>query len=175
MAAFGAAVITPQPAAAVEQQLVRRNISSFRTRTWNPHFPSLENGAILVDTASRTVHFWSQDQRTYRLYPCSVPLTEDLTRRGRTSIVQKVVGPDWRPTPSMRRRNPQLPSYVPPGPDNPLGSHALYLSWEYYRIHGTHDPEKIGRRSSSGCFGLYNEDIEELFGLARMRTQVRVI
>ena len=48
-------------------------------------------------------------------------------------------------------------------PTNPLGTRALYLSWQYYRIHGTHDTRKIGRRSSNGCIGLYNEHIEEVF------------
>jgi lipoprotein-anchoring transpeptidase ErfK/SrfK len=156
-------------------QVVRRNISSFRSLRWQPYFDSLRGGAILVDTTSRALHYWTEDGGTYKLYPTSVPLTEDLTRRGRTRVVQKVEGPDWRPTPSMLKRNPEWPLYVPPGPDNPLGTHALYLSWTYYRIHGTHDTRKIGRRSSNGCIGLYNEHIAELFGLARVGTQVLLI
>ena len=156
-------------------ETTRRNISSFRALHWQPYFSNLNNGAVLVDTRSRALHFWSEDQSVYKLYPTSVPMTEELTRRGRTSIVRKVVGPEWRPTPSMLERNPDWPSYVGPGPDNPLGTHALYLSWTYYRIHGTHDTRKIGRRSSNGCIGLYNEKIEELFALAPVGTQVRLI
>ena len=89
--------------------------------------------------------------------------------------MHKKEGPDWRPTQAMLERNPEWPAYVPPGPDNPMGSHALYLSWRFYRIHGTHDPEKIGRRSSSGCIGLYNEHIAELFELTKIGTQVLLI
>ena len=126
-------------------QSVRRNISSFRTLDWQPYFDNLKNGAILVDIDSRAVHFWNQDQSVYKLYPSSVPLTDDLTR------------------------------FIGPGPDNPLGTHALYLSWTYYRIHGTHDTRKIGRRSSNGCIGLYNEHIQELFGMANVGTQVLLI
>lgn len=155
--------------------MTRRNISSFRSLQWQPYFASLKNGAILVDITSRALHFWSEDETIYRLYPTSVPLTEDLTRRGRTEIVRKVVGPEWRPTPEMKKRNPEWPDYVPPGPDNPLGTHALYLSWQYYRIHGTHDTRKIGRRSSNGCIGLYNEHIAELYELTRVGTQVLLI
>ena len=162
-------------APAVRAQEVTRNMSSFRAVDWRPHFSSLRNGAVLVDTTSRALHFWSEDKRTYRLYPTSVPMTEDLTRRGRTSIVRKVVGPSWSPTPSMKKRNPEWPDYVPPGPDNPLGTHALYLGWTYYRIHGTHDTRKIWRRSSNGCIGLYNENIAELFALTRPGTQVLLI
>ncbi|WP_226551742.1 L,D-transpeptidase [Celeribacter naphthalenivorans] len=155
--------------------MVRRNISSFRSLDWRPYFSSLTNGAILVDTTSRALHYWSADQSIYKLYPTSVPLTEDLTRRGRTSIIRKVEGPSWSPTPAMKVRNPEWPDFVGPGPNNPLGTHALYLSWQYYRIHGTHDTRKIGRRSSNGCIGLYNEHIAELFDLANVGTQVLLI
>ncbi|MEM8774134.1 MAG: L,D-transpeptidase [Pseudomonadota bacterium] len=154
---------------------VQRNISSFRSQDWQPYFSNLNNGAILVDISSRALHFWGPDGETYNLYPTSVPMSEELTRRGRTKVVRKVVGPDWRPTPSMLKRNPDWPPYVPPGPDNPLGTHALYLSWTYYRIHGTHDTRKIGRRSSNGCIGLYNEHIEQLFANTNVGTQVLLI
>ncbi|EPX82466.1 L,D-transpeptidase [Salipiger mucosus] len=153
---------------------VRRNISAFRARDWQPYFNNLNNGAILVDIDSRALNYWQEDG-SYHLYPCSVPLTEDLTRRGRTRVVLKDPEPDWRPTPSMKQRNPEWPDYVPPGPDNPLGTRAMHLSWTYYRIHGTHDTRKIGRRSSNGCIGLYNQHIEELYGMAQVGTQVLLI
>ena len=155
---------------------VRNNVSSFRMLNWNDYFTDTRKGAILVDITSRALHFWSEDQSIYRLYPTSVPLSQDLTRLGRTEVVQKVVAPSWRPTPSMKERNPEWPDVVEGGaPDNPLGTHALYLSWTYYRIHGTHDTRKIGRKSSNGCVGLYNEHIQELFGLASVGTQVLLI
>lgn len=158
------------------QSTVRNNFSSFRMLDWRDYFASTRNGAILVDITSRALHYWSEDQSIYKLYPTSVPLSDDLTRKGSTEIVQKVVAPQWRPTPSMRERNPDWPEVVLGGaPDNPLGTHALYLGWTYYRIHGTHDTRKIGRRSSNGCVGLYNEHIQELFDLAKVGTQVLLI
>ena len=156
-------------------QTTRRNISSFRTLEWQPYFDNLTNGAVLVDITSRALHFWGEDGQTYRLYPTSVPATSDLTRRGRTSIVQKVDGPSWRPTPAMKQRNPEWPDFIGPGPENPLGTHALYLSWTYYRIHGTQDTRKIGRASSNGCIGLYNEHIAQLYALTKVGTQVLLI
>jgi len=154
---------------------VKRNVSSFRALSWQPYFSNTHNGAILVDTKSRALHFWSEDLTVYKIYPTSVPESPELTRLGRTSVVQKQVGPDWRPTASMLKRNPDWPKYIPPGPDNPLGTHALYLSWQYYRIHGTQDTRKIGRKSSSGCIGLYNQHIEKLFGMTKVGTQVLLI
>ncbi|MXU65694.1 L,D-transpeptidase [Oceanomicrobium pacificus] len=154
---------------------VDRKISGLQTQNWQNHFSSLDNGAILCDTRARALHYWSADGSIYKIYPTSVPLTDSLTRRGRTRIVQKREGPDWRPTPNMLKRDPTLPAYVGPGPENPLGTHALYLSWEYYRIHGTNDVRKIGRQSSNGCIGLFNDQIAELFGMAQVGTQVLMI
>ncbi|MCA8881490.1 MAG: L,D-transpeptidase family protein [Rhodobacteraceae bacterium] len=157
------------------EEQVKRNIAGFRAHHWQPYFDNLTNGAILVDTKARTLHFWSEDETIFRIYPTSVPASEEMTRRGRTSVTQKVVGPSWAPTPSMKERNPDWPDFIGPGPDNPLGTHALYLTWKYYRIHGTHDTRKIGRPSSNGCIGLYNEDIQELFSYAKVGTQVLLI
>jgi lipoprotein-anchoring transpeptidase ErfK/SrfK len=183
--AVGVAGLAAMPAFALENSTefqapasssVRNNVSSFRMLQWQDYFDNTRNGAILVDLTSRALHFWSEDQSIYRLYPSSVPLSEDLTRRGRTEVVQKVVNPSWRPTPAMRLRNPEWPEVVEGGAkDNPLGTRALYLSWTYYRIHGTHDTRKIGRRSSNGCVGLYNEHIEELYEMAKIGTQVLLI
>lgn len=153
---------------------VRRNVSSFRMLEWQPYFDNLNNGAILVDITSRALHYWTPAGQ-YTLYPTSVPLTEDLTRRGRTQVTLKDPSPSWRPTPAMKLRDPDWPDFIPAGPENPLGTRALHLSWTYYRIHGTHDTRKIGRRSSNGCIGLFNEHIEELYDMARVGTQVLLI
>ena len=102
-------------------------------------------------------------------------MNKELTKKGKTQIIKKVIGPSWRPTQEMRKRDPSLPEYMPPGPENPLGSHALYLSWPSYRIHGTSDTRKIGRQSSSGCIGLYNDQIKQLFDWVKIGTQVKLI
>lgn len=154
----------------------RQNISAFRLHRWQDHFDTLRNGAILSDTKGMVVQYWSEDESVFRIYPTSVPVSEDLTRLGYTEVVDKKENPPWRPTPAMRERNPEWPELVPGGdPMNPLGIRALYLSWQYYRIHGTHDTRKIGRRSSNGCIGLYNEHIIELYELAKLGTQVKLI
>ena len=155
--------------------VTRRNASSFKIQRWQDHFETLGKVTVVCDTGSRALHYWSADGSDYRLYPTSVPMTEELTRRGYTEVVRKTVGPSWTPTANMRERDPTLPAFMPPGPDNPLGTHALYLSWPAYLIHGTHDTRKIGRRSSSGCIGLYNEMIAELYDLVPIGAQVRLI
>jgi hypothetical protein len=119
----------------------RRNISSFAVHDWRDHFDALGLGAILSDTNRRTLQHWTADGEM-RIYPTSVPATDELTRRGYTEVVEKRENPGWAPTPTMRERNPEWPAYVPGGdPTNPLGTRALYLSWQYYRIHGTQDAQ----------------------------------
>jgi len=153
----------------------RRNISAFSTQNWQDHFDTLGKGCLLADITSRSVHYWGPDGTTYRLYPSSVPMSEELTKRGHTEVVRKKVGPSWTPTASMRERDPTLPVRMDPGPGNPLGTRAMYLDWPAYLVHGTHDTRKIGRQSSSGCIGLYNQHVEELFDLVQVGTQVRLL
>jgi L,D-transpeptidase ErfK/SrfK len=153
----------------------RRNVQSFRSARWQDHFDHLRNGAILCDTDSRVLHYWSEDGATYLHYPTSVPMAEEFTRRGRTEIVLMRRDPVWIPTANMRDRDPSLPTRVEAGPDNPMGTRAMNLTWQYYRIHGIDNPAKIGRKASNGCIGLYNENVEELFELARVGTQVVVV
>ncbi len=154
---------------------VRRNISSFSQQNWQDHFGSLGVGCLLADITSRAVHFWGPDG-TYRLYPSSVPMSEELTKRGYSEIVRKRENPSWTPTASMRERDPSLPVRIDGGvPGNPLGTRAMYLTWPAYLVHGTHDTRKIGRQSSSGCIGLYNQHVEELYQLVRIGTKVRLI
>ena len=156
------------------QEGVRHNASGFIQQDWRDHFDDLGVATIVADTGSRALHYWNADGSDYRVFPTSVPMSDELTRRGFTRIVRKKVGPDWTPTASMVERNPDL-RYMPPGPGNPLGTHAMYLDWPAYLIHGTHDTRKIGRRSSDGCIGLYNGAIAELFAITPVGTQVRVI
>nr|WP_244519350.1 L,D-transpeptidase [Paracoccus alcaliphilus] len=178
-ALYGASAAGQAPDMSVDQinpaQDARRNISSFRGLDWRDFYPTPGKGVILADVTSRTLHFWSGDENTYLVFPSSIPVSEELTKRGKTEVVRKAERPSWTPTPSMRERDPTLPQRVEGGAaDNPLGVYALYLSWPAYLIHGTHNTRKIGRKSSSGCYGLYNEHIARLYPLVEVGTQVTI-
>ena len=92
-----------------------RRISSLRTREWQDYFSDLSQDAILADTSDRVLHYWGSDG-FYRIYPTSVPLTEEMTRRGRTTVTLKRPDPDWRPTAAMLVRHPGLPRLRRAGP-----------------------------------------------------------
>ena len=176
--AGGAALIVPARARAEVRQestVVRRNISSFSSQDWRDHFDDLGVGCIVCDTASRALHYWNADGSDYRVYPTSVPKTDELTKRGYTKIVRKKEAPSWTPTASQMERFPDWRPVKGGAPDNPLGTHAMYFDWPAYLIHGTHDTRKIGRPSSDGCIGLYNEKIAELYEITPIGTQVRLI
>ena len=83
-----------------------RRISGLRTREWQDHFSSISQDAILVDTRDRVLHYWGEDG-FYRIYPTSVPLTDQLTRRGRTEVTLKRPDPEWRPTDAMLGPQPR--------------------------------------------------------------------
>lgn len=167
----------PADEAPIEDEVtVRRNISSFQQQDWRDHFDELGVGCILADISSRALHYWGGDGETYRLFPSSVPMSEELTRRGYSEIVRKRENPSWTPTASMRERDPSLPTRIEGGvPGNPLGTRAMYLTWPAYLVHGTHDTRKIGLQSSSGCIGLYNEHVEELYDLVQVGTKIRLL
>ncbi len=94
---------------------------------------------------------------------------------GRFSIVEKTVNPSWYVPESILKEKPDLPKVVPPGPDNPLGSHALRLSSGSILIHGTNKPWGVGRRVSHGCIRLYPEDIPRLFKSVSKGTRVTIV
>jgi L,D-transpeptidase ErfK/SrfK len=75
----------------------------------------------------------------------------------------------------MRAAMPDLPAFIAPGSDNPLGSRALDLGWPGYVIHGTNRPYGIGRRVSQGCVRLYETDIALLFDTVATGTPVRFV
>lgn len=165
----------PAPAAFPGSVPSGRNQSSFSARHWSDFYPSLGKGVILADVTSRALFYWSADESVRFVFPCAIPMTDELTKRGKTEVVRKMANPPWTPTPSMREKDPDLPQRVEGGaPDNPLGPFGIYLSWPAYLIHGTHDTRKIGRKSSAGCYGLYNEHVTQLFEVVEVGTQVTV-
>ncbi|MBV9521113.1 MAG: L,D-transpeptidase [Hyphomicrobiales bacterium] len=94
---------------------------------------------------------------------------------GLKTITRKAEWPGWTPPPEMLKRRPDLPTHMEGGIGNPLGARALYLGSSLYRIHGTNEPETIGKAVSSGCIRMLNEDVVDLYGRVRLGTRVLVI
>lgn len=135
--------------------------------------PDAPRRGIVVNLSEMRLYHYSKDG--VRSFPIGVGREGFSTPVGSTSVTRKMAGPVWRPTDRMRREDPTLPAQKGPGPDNPLGTHALYLGWPQYLLHGTNKPWGIGRRVSSGCVRMYNQDAQSLFESVPVGTPVTVI
>lgn len=137
--------------------------------------PGVARKGLVINLPEMRVYAYVNGDDAPYTYPLGIGREGLDTPIGKTSIVRKKDGPTWRPTARMRKEDPELPASVPPGPDNPLGTHALYLGWPTYAIHGTNRPYGIGRRVSSGCIRMYPEHIKLFFEQIPVGVKVNVI
>lgn len=137
--------------------------------------PDAPRKGIVINLPEMRVYLFKEDGSPPITHPIGVGREGLATPQGTTTVVRKKIGPTWRPTARMRAEKPELPEAVTPGPDNPLGTHALYLGWPEYAMHGTNRPFGIGRRVSSGCIRLYPEDIVTFYDKVEIGTLVRVV
>ncbi|HZR03971.1 MAG TPA: L,D-transpeptidase family protein [Burkholderiales bacterium] len=145
--------------------------------------PAGERSGLVINLAQMRLFYFPPPQRGEKpvviTHPIGVGVEYGSTPLGSTTIVDRAVDPTWVPPESVRSRwaaeGIDLPTSVPPGPGNPLGTHALYLGFAGYLIHGTDRPWGIGMRVSSGCIRMYPEDIAALFALVPVGTPVRIV
>ncbi len=166
-----------QRSTGVDPRYTRRAIS----------YPSAElPGTIVVDPQNHFLYSIEGSGRAIR-YGIGVG-RQGFSWSGVATVHNKQEWPDWYPPREMIERKPELMSQistlqsglgVPGGPDNPLGARALYL-WQgskdtLYRIHGTNEPDTIGRSVSSGCIRLLNQDVIDLYARTPLGAKVVVL
>jgi len=133
-------------------------------------------GIIINLSEMRLYYFFTQNERSLvRTFSVGIGDDNTDTPLGSFKVTEKSVRPSWNVPESIRQKRPYLPRVVPPGRDNPLGSHALRLSRSSYLIHGTNRPWAIGRKVTHGCIRLYPEDIPKLFQMVPVGTDVLVV
>jgi lipoprotein-anchoring transpeptidase ErfK/SrfK len=130
-------------------------------------------GTIIIDTRERLLYLVEDRSKAIR-YGIGVG-RPGFAWSGVKEISMKREWPDWTPPDEMLRRRPDLPRYMPGGPENPLGARALYLGSSLYRIHGSNEPWTIGTAVSSGCIRMRNEDVIDLYDRVKVGTKVVVI
>jgi lipoprotein-anchoring transpeptidase ErfK/SrfK len=130
-------------------------------------------GTIVVDTSNTHLYYVLGGGRAIR-YGVRVG-RDGFTWTGVQKVSRKAEWPDWHPPTEMIERQPYLPRFMAGGPGNPLGARAMYLGSTIYRIHGTNQPSTIGKFVSSGCIGMLNEDVSDLFERAKVGTRVVVL
>jgi lipoprotein-anchoring transpeptidase ErfK/SrfK len=130
-------------------------------------------GTIVVDTPNTYLYYVLGGGRAIR-YGVRVG-RDGFTWTGVQKITKKTEWPDWFPPTEMIERQPYLPRFMAGGPGNPLGARAMYLGSTVYRIHGTNQPSTIGKFVSSGCIGMLNDDVSDLFEHVKVGTRVVVL
>lgn len=136
--------------------------------------PDIRRTPLVVNLAAMRL-YWRAPNSEVTSFPVGIGRDGMGLRPSVTQVVRKRRDPIWVPPPSVLAEKPWLPAKVPPGPDNPLGAFSLDLGHGLIRIHGTNLPDGVGRRVSHGCFRMYPEDIERLFGQVAVGTPVAII
>jgi lipoprotein-anchoring transpeptidase ErfK/SrfK len=159
-----APLIEPPKAADVPGALVRQVVDYASRQT---------PGTVIIDTKNTFLYFVLNDAQALR-YGIGVG-REGFTWSGEQTVARKAEWPDWHPPAEMVSRQPYLPRFMAGGPGNPLGARAMYLGDTEYRIHGTNKPDTIGKRVSSGCIRLTNEDVVDLYDRVKVGAKVIVL
>ena len=160
----GAPVTTSVPGRATRTHAIPREVVEFPTK-YKP-------GTIVVETSQFRLYYVLGNGQAIAY---GIGVGRDGFRwSGQHTITRKAEWPGWTPPAQMRKRVPDLPAYMPGGPDNPLGARALYIGATLYRLHGTSEPWTIGQAVSSGCIRLTNDDIIDLYNRVKVGSLVVV-
>lgn len=141
--------------------------------------PDAPREGLVINIAEYRLYYYPPEGNRVVTYPVGLGRDDFRTPLVSTQVVTAIENPTWTPTASSRAEhaamgNP-LPTVVPPGPDNPLGSLALKLDLPGYFIHGTNQPFGVGQMVSHGCIRLYEPHIATLVELARKGTPVHIV
>jgi L,D-transpeptidase ErfK/SrfK len=143
--------------------------------------PDVHRRGIVINLATMRIFQFKGDSKSLLVstYPVGIGTEERPTPIGQMHVERKVIRPTWHVPASIaedhRKKGDPLPAEVPPGPENPLGEYALYLSEPSYLIHGTNKPASIGLRATNGCIRLYPEDVKKLYDNSPVETPVCIV
>jgi L,D-transpeptidase ErfK/SrfK len=150
--------------------------------TWHI-LPQAKRDGIVINTAEMRLYHYESTARDkpaeVGVYAISIGRQGRQTPLATARVTRKARNPSWYPPESIRRdraaQGETLPARVPPGPDNPLGSHALYLNLPAYLIHGTNRALGIGMEVTNGCVRMYPEDIEYIYERVPVGSTVQIV
>jgi L,D-transpeptidase ErfK/SrfK len=143
--------------------------------------PDAPRKGIVINLAAMRLFQFKGDSTSLAVstYPIGVGTEERPSPTGQMYVTRKVTRPTWYVPASIaadhRKKGDPLPAKVLPGPQNPLGEYALYLSKSTYLIHGTNKPASIGLRATNGCIRLYPEAIKKLYENTPVKTPVTIV
>ena len=137
-------------------------------------------GALIhIQLRAKTLRVYDSSTNLVAQFPCSIATRVENRPVGRLAITAVAHPANYIFNPARFPNTPEALAgsgslSIPPGPNNPIGTAWFSLSQPGYGIHGSPDPEKIGRTTSLGCFRLANWNAERLLKLVRVGTSVLV-
>ena len=143
--------------------------------------PDASRKGIVINLAAMRLFQFKGESESLAVstYPLGVGTIERSSPIGQMYVARKATRPTWHVPASIaedhRKKGDPLPAKVLPGPQNPLGEYALYLSKSTYLIHGTNKPASIGLRATNGCIRLYPEDVKKLYENTPVKTPVCIV
>ena len=141
--------------------------------------PNVRQKGMVVNLAERRLYLFRPKEHKFDVYPVSIGRVGWETPLGKYKIIEKTKDPTWFVPKSLYddqvAKGVDMPKMIKPGPDNPLGGYSMRLSHPTYLIHGTNDPNRIGRKVTAGCINMYPEDVEALFNHTAIDTPVNLV
>jgi lipoprotein-anchoring transpeptidase ErfK/SrfK len=174
-------IFNPPPGMSVTAQQPQNGLTLRQKYRLNPMFmrqvvpfrTDERVGTIVVDTEHHFLYLVLGEGKALR-YGIGVA-RDGFEWSGIHNLTNKREWPGWTPPAEMKKRRPDLPNFMPGGPENPLGARALYIGSTLYRIHGTNEPWTIGGNVSSGCIRMVNDDVIDLYERVRVGAKVIVM
>lgn len=129
--------------------------------------PNRAREGIVINLPEMRMYYYLPNSNQVLTYPIGIGKIGKTIPIRNAVITRKKTNPTWIPPDDIREFNLEkgivLPRVMPPGPDNPLGPYAIYMSIPTYLIHSTPFPESVGTRASFGCIRMYETDIKTFF------------
>jgi lipoprotein-anchoring transpeptidase ErfK/SrfK len=134
---------------------------------------------VVITLGTRELDVLDETSRVIAHFPVSIAHMAEKRPVGELHVTVVIPDPDYTFDPAVFPESAEAQTLgrklvVPPGPNNPVGVAWIGLDRPGYGIHGTPEPEKVGRTESHGCFRLANWDALTLLSLARVGMPVTV-
>lgn len=160
----------------VEPMQLRHSRDAVETERPKDHDqPRASVATVVVEKAARDVRAYDKDGKLVAFYPATIGSTEKPAPSGTFAVRRVAYNPDYHYNPKFAWKGVKTkePLTVKPGPNNPVGLVWIDLTAPSYGIHGTAEPDKIGKTESHGCIRLTNWDALDLAAMVHRGTVVK--
>lgn len=137
--------------------------------------PEAPRTGLVINLPEMRLYEWHGGIDAPAVYAIAIGDGEDPSPEGQFKVGNKRLDPYWYVPDSIREENPNLPTVVPPGPENPLGDRWLTIGHTSYGIHGTNNIWSIGRLATHGCIRLYNDTMRTLYARTAVGTRITIV